>query len=142
MEWRILSQIEIIGPCSFKTENVTGQTYKKTLRYYAYPRLRNYPGGMIFQQDAAHSYYAEVVRLYKDQNPPNRGIWRARPILCPLGLSDLTPGDYFLLGYLNDFGFREPLTTMRELKYKISSGIQANDENTLNSVYENTENHL
>lgn len=142
MVWCALSKNEIIGPYFFENENVTGQSYKRMLRYYVFPRLRNYPEDMIFQQDGAPPHYAVIVRQYLDQKLPNRWIGRAGPIPWPPRSPDLTPCDYFLWGYLKDFVYRELPTSIEELKNKIRQAIQTIDEDTLKKVYKNMENRL
>ena len=71
--WCALSKNEIIRPSFFKNENTTGSAYKRTLRYFLFPRLRDYPQSMIFQRDGESPYYANEGRQYLDTKI--RGRW-------------------------------------------------------------------
>lgn len=76
MVWCALSRREIIGPYFFENENVTGATYKRLLRYFLFPKLRDYPENLIFQQDGASPHYANIVRQYLDRKLPNQWMGR------------------------------------------------------------------
>ena len=62
MVWCAISEKGVIGPYFFENESVTGDSYKKMLRYFLFPRLRDYPQDLIFQQDGAPPHYAHIVR--------------------------------------------------------------------------------
>ena len=142
MVWCAISEKEVIGPYFFENENVTGDTYKRMLRYYAFPRLRDYPESMIFQQDGAPPHFALTVRHYLDFKLPNRWIGRAGPISWPARSPDLTPCDYFLWGYIKDNTFRNLPGSLTELKTKIREVIGTITEEMLQNVFENMKTRL
>ena len=142
MVWCGVSKNEIIGPYFFGNETVTGESYKKLLRYYAFPKLRDYPDNTIFQQDGAPPHYAVPVRQYLDKKYPNKWMGRGGPILWPPRSPDLTPCDYFLWGYLKDIVYRTRPTNISELKTKIRDAVSTIDEDTLQKVFKNMENRI
>ena len=71
MVWCVVSKTDIIGPYFFEDGTVTGERYKRMLRYFFFPKLRDYPEDMLFQQDGASSHYAVVTSEYFDMKLPN-----------------------------------------------------------------------
>ena len=100
--WCALSEIEIVGPYFFENQNVKGSTYERMLRYFLFPKLRGYPGGIIFQQDGVPSHYSLEVRQYLDRKLPGRWMSRGGPIDWPARSPDFMPCDYFLWGNVKD----------------------------------------
>lgn len=142
MVWCAVSQYEIIGPYFFQNETVTGDRYKSMLVHYVFPKLRDYPDSMLFQQDGAPPHYAVTVRQYLDRKLPNRWIGRGGPIAWPARSPDLTACDYFLWGYVKDLVYRELPNTMAELKKKIKTAITGISDATLSKVYKNMKNRI
>lgn len=142
MVWCGITAKEIIGPYFFDNENVTGDSYKKMLRYFVFRKLANYPDDMLFQHDGAPAHYALQVREYLDRKLPNRWIGRAGPIAWPARSPDLTPCDYFLWGYLKDIVYQEPIPSLAVLKDRIRNAISTIGEETLIRVFENMESRL
>jgi len=142
MVWCALSKKEIIGPYFFENESVTGETYKRMLRYFFFPKLRDYPENVIFQQDGAPPHFALPVRQYLDTKVPNRWIGRAGPISWPARSPDLTPCDFFLWGFVKDQVFQDLPSSIPQLKTKIRQAIASITQDTLEKVYENLENRL
>ena len=60
------------------------------LPYFLFPKLRDYPEDMLFQQDGAPPHYAVVTREYLDMKLPNRWIGRGGHIAWPARSPDLT----------------------------------------------------
>jgi len=139
MVWCAISENGIIGPYFFENESVTGESYYKMLRYFFFPKMRNYGDDYIFQQDGAPPHFALRVRRYLDQKLQTRWIGRAGPTAWPPRSPDLTPCDFFLWGYVKDYVFRELPTTITELKAKIRDAISSISEDTLKNVVKNTE---
>jgi hypothetical protein len=137
MVWCAISKKGIIGPYFYENENVTGETYKKMLRYYFFPKLRDYSSDVIFQQDGAAPHFAVIVRQYLNYKLPGRWMGRGGPISWPARSPDLTPCDFFLWGYIKDYVFSELPTSIVELKTKIRAAISSIDENTLEKVFKN-----
>lgn len=142
MVWCAISENEVIGPYFFDDGSVTGDRYKRMLRYYLFPKLSNYPSDMIFQQDGAPPHYAIPVRQYLDHKLPNRWMGRGGPIPWPARSPDLTPCDFFLWGYLKDQVFRELPQNIPDLKTKIRHAVESITEETLQKVFKNIENRL
>ena len=142
MVWCALSQNEIIGPYFFENENVTGSTYKRMLRYFLFPKPRNYPETMIFQQDGAPPHYSLEVREYLNRKLPNQWMGRGGPISWPARSPDLTPCDYFLWSYIKDKVYRDPPQTIEELKAKIRVAIRSINQETLQKVFRSMKTRL
>ena len=136
--WCTMSKTEIIGPYFFENENVTGSSYKRMLRYFLFPRLRDYPETIIFQQDGALPHYSNEVRSYLDRKLPGRWMGRSGPISWPSRSPDLTPCDYFLWGNMKDKVYREPPQSIHDLKNKIRQACATISQDTLRKVYKNT----
>lgn len=139
MVWCAISKKGFIGPYFFENGNVTGASYRSMLRYFFFPKLRDYPADYIFQQDGAPPHFALPVRQYLDRKVPNRWIGRAGPVSWPARSPDLTPCDFFLWGYIKDYVFSELPNTIPELKTKIRAAISTITEDTLTKVVKNTE---
>ena len=139
MVWCAMSEKGIIGPYFFENESVTGESYKRMLRYYFFPKLRDYPDDTVFQQDGAPPHFALPVRQYLNQKLGDRWIGRAGPVSWPPRSPDLTPCDFFLWGYIKDRVFQTLPNTIAELKTKIRAAIQSITEDTLMKVVKNTE---
>lgn len=58
------------------------------------------------QQDDATLHWVLHVREFLNETFPNRCIGRDVPILCPSHSLDITPLEFFLLGYVNDIVYR------------------------------------
>lgn len=143
MVWCALSGNKvIIGHYFFKNENVTGQTYERISQYCVFPQPRNYAEDIIFYQIGAPLDYVVAVWQYLDQNLPDGWIAKGRLIPWTPRSLYLISCDYFLSKFLKYFVFREPATTVEELKTKFGKGIQNIHENTLSDIYENMENCL
>ena len=142
MVWCALSKKEIIGPYFFENETVNQYSYKRMLRYFFFPKVRDYPDDIMFQQDGAPPHFANSVRQYLDTKLPNRWIGRGGPIPWPARSPDLTPCDYFLWGYVKDRVFQELPNSIPELKTKIRQAIATISQDTLLKVYQNLENRL
>lgn len=142
MVWCAMSKNGIIGPYFFENENVTGTTYKRMLRYFLFPKLRDYPEDMIFQQDGAPPHFAIEVRQYLDRKLPEHWMGRGGSISWPAYSPDLTPCDYFLWGYIKDIVYRNPPRTISELKTKIGQAIRSINEDMLHRVFENMKTRL
>jgi len=142
MVWCAISVKEIIGPYFFEDGTVTGERYKRMLRYFAFPRLRDYPETTIFQQDVAPLHFANTTTEYLDLKYPNRWMGRGGPIPWPPRSPDLTPCDYFLWGHVKDKVYSERPNNIAELKDKIREAVTSIDEDTLRKVFENMKNRL
>ena len=107
--WCVIPESEIIGLYFFENENVTGSTYKRTLRYFLFLKLRGYPEDMIFQQDGASPHYSLEFRQYLDRKLLRRWMGRVRSIDWLARTQDLTPCDYFPCGQVKDLVYRAHL---------------------------------
>lgn len=112
------------------------------LRYYVFPRLRNYLEDMIIQQDNVCPHYAVFVQQYLAQQLLSRRIKIANLIPEPSRHRNLTTFYCSLWGYQKDFISREHPSATKELRTEIRQGIQTIDENASNGVYKNMENRL
>jgi hypothetical protein len=93
-----------VGPFFFEG-TVTGAAYIIMPQESIVPAVRQLYGDedMWYQQDGAPPHYHRDVRAYLDNTFPDRWIRRRGSVeYPPQRSSDLTPPDFFLLGYLND----------------------------------------
>lgn len=145
MVWCGMHKTKIIGPYFFSEPTVTGESYKRMLRYYAMPQVMNLPDSPIFQQDGAPPHWSRLVRSYLDEKLPHRWIGRGGPIPWPPRSPDLTPLDFFLWGYVKDFVFSEEITSLSHMKERINQAIEGISTETLEKVWKNMNsriNHL
>ena len=115
----------------FWNGNAAGSRYKRMLRYFLLPKIRDHPESMIFQQDEAFLHYDNKVREYLARKLPGRWIGRGWPISWPARYPDLTPFDYYLWEHIKDIVYQDPPQTINELKTKIWEAIRVISEDTL-----------
>lgn len=137
MVWCGMHKTKIIGPYFFSEPTVTGESYKRMLRYYAMPKVMDLPASPIFQQDGAPPHWSLAVRSYLDTKLPQRWIGRGGPIAWPPRSPDLTPLDFFLWGYVKDFVFSEEITSLSHMKERINQAIAGISTETLEKVWKN-----
>ena len=125
-----------MGLTFFENENVTQHSYKKTLRYFAFPRLRNYPQNMLFQQDGASIHYDDLVTLYLNRKIPYRSIGRGGQNSWPLWSPEFYLCDYILWSYLKDIECWNSRNTLEELKSNITDAIRSFDASILEKYTE------
>ena len=137
--WWGISSDGLVGPYFFN-DTVTGPLYKEMLVNYAWPQLRrkNY----YFQHDGAGPHYAIVVREWLDEHLPDRWIGRRGPYDWPARSPDLSPCDFFLWGYLKDTVFKQPLTTIQELKQRIEEACEQIPEEMCRKVCRSVQQRL
>lgn len=94
--WCGVLKPKIIGLNLFSEPTVTGENYKRLLRYFAMGKVLDLPASQIFQQNGAPSHWSADVRSYLDTKFFQRWIGRRDPIAKPARSIDLTPLDSFL----------------------------------------------
>ena len=67
---------------------------------------------------------------------------RGEPVPWPARSPDLTPCDYFLLGYIKDLVYLQRPDSISELKTKIRDAVQSINGDILRAVYKNMETRL
>jgi len=102
---------------------LTAEKYEDMLRNQIVPAIREIAGDNFediwFQQDGAASHYGQDVRAYLDTVFRDRWIGRRGTIEWPARSPDLTPLDYFFLGYLKDRVYRTKPQNLAELQQRI-----------------------
>jgi len=125
-----ISSQNVCGPFFFAEETVTGVTYLDIPTF-------------IFQQDGSPAHFHCEVRQYLNTVLPGRWIGRAsendQPLtLCPPRSRDITPCDFFLLGYVKDPVFVPPLPhDLAELKARITAAVKNIDASMLSMCGKN-----
>lgn len=125
------SKTKIIGPHFLRGGSVTGEKYKRTLRYFLFPTLANYPSDISFQQDEAFLHYANIERQYLYQKLPNRWMGRRSPFLRLPWPPDLPPFDIFLCGYIEGHVNCGVFENFSDLKAKVRHAIACITDLTL-----------
>lgn len=110
---------------------MTGETYKRLLRYYTFPKFQEYQEDTIFQQDGAPLHLSVLECQCWYQKYANRWTGIAGPISWPPCSPDMTPCDYFLWRYLKYIRYCEPPNTISELMTKITYAVASIYEDTL-----------
>ena len=140
MIWCTVSENEVIGPCFFEKENVTGSTYKRMLHYFSFPRLQGYPEDIIYHPYVALLHDSLEVREYLERKLPNRWMGRGGSIEWPSHSPDLIPCQYVLWIYIKDKAYRESSWMIAELKTKIhqtNSDYRSRDNEKCFEKYDN-----
>ena len=75
------------------------------LNKYVRPQVKQ--KGLTFQQDGASWHYAVIVREWLDKKFPNRLIGKHGPIEWSAHSPDLTPPDFYILGYQQDIVYKD-----------------------------------
>ena len=99
--WLGMNLSKVYGPFFFAEATVTGPVYLDMLEQFLEPQL--FADGLldteVFQQDGAPCHYATIVRDYLDRRFFGRWIGRGGTQPWAARLPDLTPLDFFCLGF-------------------------------------------
>ncbi|GFU97579.1 uncharacterized protein TNCV_4809711 [Trichonephila clavipes] len=141
--WCALWAGGIIGPYFFKNDeghNVTvnGDRYRAMITNFFIPELNNHDVQELwFQQDGATCHTARAtIDLLKD-TLGDRLISRFGPVNWPSRSCDLTPLDYFLLGYVMSLVYADKPQTLDHLEDNIRRVIADIRPQMLEKVIEN-----
>ncbi|GFX70023.1 uncharacterized protein TNCV_340501 [Trichonephila clavipes] len=141
--WCALWAGGIIRPYFFKNDeghNVTvnGDRYRAMITNVFIPELNNYDVQELwFQQDGATCHTARAtIDLLKD-TLGDRLISRFGPVNWPPRSCDLTPLDYFLLGYVKSLVYADKPQTLDHLEDNIRRAIADIQPQMLEKVIEN-----
>ncbi len=134
--WCAVSKDRVTGPYFFDEEAVTGEYYRNMLQSYALPRLNRLRFPYIFQRDGAPPHFTIQTRSILNNNRSNRWIGRGSEIGWPLYSPNLTPCDFFLWVHVKSMVYTSPITSIQELKSRITSAIRSIDRNMLRNVWE------
>ena len=109
----------LIGPFFFDG-TVTGQTYLKMLGDEMFPQLHALGGPPEwFQHDGAPPHFAGQVRVFLDEQFPDRWIGRGGPVPWAPRSPDLNPLDFSIWGLLKDRVYRDNIRDVGHLRQKI-----------------------
>lgn len=89
----------------FSETTVAGENYKRMIRHYAMPTVRDLFAYPIFQQDSSSRHHSVAVWSYFDTKLPKIWISREVKIAWPRSTPNLTPLEFFLCCYVKDFYF-------------------------------------
>ena len=92
----------VIGPFVFAEKSNTLQIYLDVLTEYMSPQLEQYQTQVIFQQDTAPPHWGLKICQFLNETFPDRWIECDGPIPWPPLSPDITPLNFFLLGYVKD----------------------------------------
>ncbi|PNF14823.1 hypothetical protein B7P43_G06338 [Cryptotermes secundus] len=136
-----LSQTKLYGPFFFCEKTVTGTSYLDMLQLWLFPQLPVDSGDFVLQQDGAPPHWNINVRRYLNNDLRHRWIAHVREddvalFTWPPRSPDLTPCDFFLLGYIKDRVCVPPLPrTLVELRERIDAAVMTIDRMMLQNVW-------
>ena len=135
-----ISKNHVHGPFFFEG-NVTGDVYLQMLQNWLMDELiANEHEVFIYQQDSAPPHWMLTVRYYLNDNLPRRWIGRASGednVMLKCLHVHLTPGDFFLWGYMKTLVYVSPLPeNVNELKQRITIALERVIQNMLHRVWE------
>ena len=81
---------------------------------YVVPQLNDLQPDIAFHHDGAPLHWGLEVWSYLDEHFPQRWIGRDCPIPCPSRSSDVTPIDFFLVGYVEDNVYKFKLNNIND----------------------------
>lgn len=79
---------------------------------------------MWLQHDGCPAHYARCVRDYLDEMYPRRWIGRLGTILWPPRSSDLNPLDFSYWGCLKEKVYKDPITSVDQLRERVQMAAQ------------------
>jgi hypothetical protein len=106
--------------------------------------LEDHQPNVVFQQDGAPALWACIAREFLDMHFPGRWVGRDGPIPWPPRSSNIMPLDFFLWGYVKDIVYKTPVTSLNELKLRITciAAIETIIPQMLENTWRETEYHL
>ncbi|XP_073847016.1 uncharacterized protein [Musca autumnalis] len=141
--WCALWAGGVIGPYFFRNNageavTVNGDRYRAMITDYFVPELDGMNVDELwFQQDGATCHTAHVTIDLLKETFDERIISRNGPVNWPPRSCDLTPLDYFLLGYVKSLVYANKPETLGELEANIRGVIAAIRPHMLEKVVEN-----
>ena len=132
---------KVYRPFFFVEPTVTSINYLDMLQLWLMPQLQEDGEDFIFQHDGAPPHCHFDVRTHLNVNLPGRWIGRAShndsPLLpWPPRLSDLTPCDFFLWGYIQVHVYMPPMPhDLPQLRQRIVKAVTVIDCQTLQRVW-------
>ena len=140
MVWAGLIKDHIIGPF-FINGSVTGHVYLQLLQQRVWPALQAIMGEeeefVVYQQHGASAHYETRVRAWFDGKLEDRWMGKGGPIPWPArspDLSDLSPLDFWLWGYLKNKVHSNVVPTLDQLRQAITDEMQAIPATMVHSV--------
>lgn len=117
----------VIGPFFFE-ETVTGAIFRQFLENHLDELLLHIPQHqretMWFQLDGAPAHYDLRVRNFLNIRFGERWIGRGGPINWPARSPDITPLDFFLWGFIKSKVYKDPPTTVENMKERITASFR------------------
>lgn len=71
MDWCAISESEVIGTYFFDNGSVIWESYRRMVRYFAFPRPCKFPQLIISRQESAPPHFASLFRQYFDMKLSN-----------------------------------------------------------------------
>ena len=104
--WMGITKSKVYVPYMFAEPTVTGITYHDSLQQFLEPQLiqDGILDSVVYQQDGASPHFVLIVRNYLNGTFPRRWIGRASRRLWAPRSPDLTPMDFFRMGFYQGQG--------------------------------------
>ena len=120
---------------------MTAARYREMLSSFLFPKLEEINlGDVWFQQDGATAHTARESMQLLREHFPERLISLRGDLPWPARSPDLTPCDFFLLGYLKSIVYNDRPQTLLHLKNNIRNAIADIPVSILERVEENLKN--
>lgn len=139
--WCAISAKSIIGPYFFEEDNetvtVTAPRYGRMINHFFIRRLHQQKISMNrvwFQQDGAKAHTAKSTITLLKQKFGTRVVSKNASVEWPPRSPDLTAPDFFLWGHLKNEVYREPASSVAQLKSRIRRSIKNISIATLEAV--------
>lgn len=136
--WCTMSKTQIIGLYFFEDGTINQHNYLQLLKNYLQPTLqkKRLVKKAIFQQDGAPAHFSRQVRAWLDENFNGRWIGRGGPISWTPRSPNLTPLDFFLLGFIKTRVYTRKISDIDDLKNKIAEEIKSIRREKLQNIFD------
>ena len=101
------------------------------LKNFVFSHLEELQPHVFLQQDGAPPHWGTIVRSSLNDHFPGRWIGRIGPIPWPPRSLNITPLDFFLLGFVKDNVYRRRMSNIDDLKSRITAAIAFVDADML-----------
>jgi hypothetical protein len=96
----------------------------------------------IFEQDGAPPQFHRNVTMFLDEKFPGRWVGRGGPTAWLPRSPDLTPLDFFVLGFIMDVMYSRKVRDLADLKQRIIEAVELTTRHMLINMWQKLENRL
>jgi hypothetical protein len=126
-------------PLFFLEKTVMGRLYLDMLELYLLPQI---PPQTILQLGGALPHFGHHLRNHLDRQMAGRWITRSGPVAWPPRLPDLTPLDFFLIGYVKNIVCQVKFNYLQHQKVRTRDDVATVTLNMLQAMWNKVEYRL